>query len=76
MFVSADDSLLRVFGGWLAQVMRRLADAEGECHTDFSSQLRRIQAAAERRQVLGRLALLEQDRHRESLLAGPGDRLP
>jgi len=76
MFVSADDSLLRVFGGWLAQVMRRQADAEGECHTDFSSQLRRIQAAAERRQVLGRLALLEQDRHRESLLAGPGDRLP
>jgi preprotein translocase subunit SecA len=69
MFVSAEDTLLRLFGAWLAEVIRRQADPSGEAMADYSAQLRRIQGAAERQQVLGRLTLLEHDTSRESLLS-------
>lgn len=68
MFVSAEDALITRHGPWLAAALRREADATGEVHADFSAQLARIQAAAERQQYNARISMLRRDIARDSLL--------
>ncbi|MCA9063168.1 MAG: hypothetical protein KDA96_08915 [Planctomycetaceae bacterium] len=72
VFVSADDVLLRHFGPWLADAIRREADPDGEARVDFSSQLRRVQATAERSQYSARMELLRHDNARDVLLGTAG----
>ena len=67
MFVSAEDTLLKLHGPWLSTAIAREADATGEAHTNFNSQLRRIQQSAERQQFVGRMQLLQRDTTRDTL---------
>ncbi len=67
IFVSAEDTLLKRFGKWLADAIRRDADADCETRADSSKPLRRIQQAAEKHHYLGRAELLRQDITRDTL---------
>ena len=60
-YVSAEDSLIALHGPWLVDAMQREADANGEVDADFSSQLKRIQASAERQQYAARINMLRRD---------------
>ncbi|MCP4788085.1 MAG: preprotein translocase subunit SecA [Fuerstiella sp.] len=66
-FVSAEDTLLKRFGNWLGDAIRRDADANGETRADASKPLHRIQQAAEKHNYLGRAELLRQDITRDTL---------
>lgn len=68
VLVSADDTLVAQYGPWLANALCREADQNSEVHADFSSQLNRIQAAAERQQYAARVNMLRRDIARDSLL--------
>lgn len=68
IFASADDTLIAHFGPWLANALRREADASGEVHSDFSVQLKRLQATAERQQYAARINMLRRDITRDTLL--------
>ncbi len=68
VFVSADDTLIRHFGPWLAAAMQRESNGSGEVEIDFTSQLRRIQASAERQSYASRIHMLQKDISRDSLL--------
>ena len=67
-YTSADDSLIALHGPWLMEELHREADANGEVDADFSSQLKRIQAAAERQQSASRCNMLRHDNAFNSLL--------
>jgi preprotein translocase subunit SecA len=67
IFVSAEDTLLKRFGKWLADAIRRDADADCETRADSSKPLRRIQQAAEKHHYLGRAELLRHDITRDTL---------
>jgi preprotein translocase subunit SecA len=66
-FVSAEDTLLKRFGKWLGDTIRRDADDDFETHGDFSKPLHRMQQAAEKQHYLGRAELLRQDTARDTL---------
>lgn len=68
MFVSAEDTLLTQYGPWLANALCREADRNSEVHADFTAQLNRIQAAAERQHYAARVNMLRRDIARDSLL--------
>lgn len=68
VFVSADDTLIRHFGPWLAAALQRESNSSGEVEIDFTSQLRRIQASAERQSYTSRIHMLQKDVSRDSLL--------
>lgn len=68
VFVSADDTLIRHFGPWLAAALQRESNSDGEVLIDFTSQLRRIQASAERQSYASRIHMLQKDISRDSLL--------
>lgn len=68
IFTSADDALVSQYGPWLANALRREADSTGEVHSDFTAQLNRIQATAERQQYAARVNMLRRDIARDSLL--------
>jgi preprotein translocase subunit SecA len=68
ILVSAEDTLVAQYGPWLANALCREADQNAEVHADFSSQLCRIQAAAERQQYAARVNMLRRDIARDSLL--------
>jgi preprotein translocase subunit SecA len=68
ILVSAEDTLVAQYGPWLANALCREADQNAEVHADFSSQLYRIQAAAERQQYAARVNMLRRDIARDSLL--------
>lgn len=68
IFVSAEDTLVSQYGPWLANALCREADQNAEVHADFTSQLNRIQAAAERQQYAARVNMLRRDIARDSLL--------
>jgi preprotein translocase subunit SecA len=67
-YASAEDHLISLHGPWLLEAMIREADANGEVDADFSSQLKRIQASAERQQYAARINMLRRDIARDSLL--------
>jgi preprotein translocase subunit SecA len=67
-YASADDNLIAVHGPWLVEALLREADESGEADADFVSQLKRIQASAERQQYASRISLLRRDIARDSLL--------
>ncbi len=68
ILVSAEDTLVVQYGPWLANALCREADQNAEVHADFTSQLNRIQAAAERQQYAARVNMLRRDIARDSLL--------
>jgi preprotein translocase subunit SecA len=68
VLVSAEDTLVAQYGPWLANALCREADQNAEVHADFTSQLNRIQAAAERQQYAARVNMLRRDIARDSLL--------
>jgi preprotein translocase subunit SecA len=68
ILVSAEDTLVAQYGPWLANALCREADQNAEVHADFTSQLNRIQAAAERQQYAARVNMLRRDIARDSLL--------
>ncbi len=68
VYASAEDSLIALHGPWLVDALQREADASGEVDADFSSQLKRIQASAERQQYASRINMLRRDIARDSLL--------
>lgn len=70
IFVSAEDTLIRDFGPWLAAAIARDAGNGEESTSDFSAPLMRIQATAERRQFVGRMQLLQRDQQRDDLFRG------
>ena len=67
-YASAEDSLIALHGPWLVEGLQREAEANGEVDSDFSSQLKRIQATAERQQYASRINMLRRDIARDSLL--------
>ncbi|MEQ9408245.1 MAG: hypothetical protein RIK87_10990 [Fuerstiella sp.] len=67
MYVSGEDDLIVRFGRWLADAIRRDADADGEASADFTKPLTRLQKAAEKQQFLARAELLRQDIARDNL---------
>ncbi len=67
-YASAEDSLIALHGPWLVEGLQREAEANGEVDADFSSQLKRIQASAERQQYTSRINMLRRDIARDSLL--------
>ena len=67
LFVSADDALLKRFGTWLSNAIRRESGIDGEANVDFTKALHRIQQVAEKQQFLSRAELLRQDIARDSL---------
>jgi len=67
-FASAEDALISMHGPWLAAALKREASASGEVTGDFSAQIRRIQASVERQQYASRIAMLQRDIHRDSIL--------
>lgn len=67
-YASADDVLVGIHGPWLADALVREADENGEVDSDFTRQLRRIQATAERQQYASRISMLRRDVARDSLL--------
>lgn len=66
-FVSAEDTLLKRFGKWLGDSIRRDAGANRETKGDFSKPLQRMQQAAEKQHRLRRAELLRQDTARDTL---------
>ncbi len=68
MYASAEDILIALHGPWLVESLQREAEANGEVDADFSSQLRRIQASAERQRYESRINMLRRDIARNSLL--------
>ena len=68
VLASAEDTLVAQYGPWLANALCREADQNAEVHADFTSQLNRIQAAAERQQYAARVNMLRRDIARDSLL--------
>ena len=68
LFACAEDTLVAQYGPWLANALRREADANHEVHSDFTAQLSRIQATAERQQYAARVNMLRRDIARDSLL--------
>jgi len=58
VFASADDSLISLHGPWLVEELRREAEASGEVDADFCSQLKRIQASANRQQYASHVNML------------------
>ena len=68
ILVSAEDTLVTQYGPWLANALCREADQNSEVHADFTAQLNRIQAAAERQQYAARVNMLRRDIARDSLL--------
>jgi preprotein translocase subunit SecA len=68
IFACADDALITQYGPWLANALRREADSFGEVHANFSAQLARIQATAERQHYAMRVNMLRRDITRDSLL--------
>ncbi len=67
VFVSADDALLQWHGLWLADAIRRDAGEDGEATSNFNRQLKRVQLSAERKQLAGRMALLQRDMARDRM---------
>ena len=67
-YACAEDVLVAIHGPWLADALLREADENHELDTDFTRQLRRIQATAERQQYASRIAMLRRDIARDSLL--------
>jgi preprotein translocase subunit SecA len=68
VFASAEDTLVTQFGPWLANALRREADALCEVHSNFTSQLQRLQTTAERQQYSARVNMLRRDIARDTLL--------
>jgi preprotein translocase subunit SecA len=66
-FVSAEDTLLKRFGKWLGDTIRRDAGSDLEARGDYSKPLLRMQQAAEKQHYLGRAELLRQDTARDTL---------
>jgi len=66
-FVSAEDLLITQIEIWLGAAVRRETDEAGEAHCDLTTQLKKMQAAAERRGFLDRCELLRQDEQADSL---------
>jgi hypothetical protein len=60
--------LVTQFGPWLANALRREADALCEVHSNFTSQLQRLQTTAERQQYSARVNMLRRDIARDTLL--------
>jgi preprotein translocase subunit SecA len=69
MFVSAEDALFMEQGAHLATGMRRTEGPTGECRRDFSAELSRVQADAERRAARRRRLMLEMDLCRDEVVA-------
>ncbi|MCR9199921.1 MAG: helicase-related protein [Planctomycetaceae bacterium] len=72
-FVSAEDTLIQRYGGWLGAAICREAGATGEADVDFSRQLRRLQGAAEKLQFHARAELLRRDISRDNLFGNAAD---
>ncbi len=68
IMICAEDALVSQYGPWLASALLREADETGEVHSDFTSQLSRIQATAERQHYAARVNMLRRDIARDSLL--------
>lgn len=68
VFASSEDTLIVLYGPWLASTLRREADPCGEVHSDFTAQLQRIQATAERQQYAARINMLRRDLDRDAIL--------
>lgn len=66
-FIAADDSLIVNHGAWLAAMMTKYADPDGEIRVNLTRQVRRIQRAAERTAYSARSALLRRDLARDSI---------
>ena len=67
-YASAEDVLVAIHGPWLADAMLRDADENGEVDSDFTRQLRRVQATPERQQYAARISMLRRDISRDTLL--------
>ncbi len=67
-YASADDSLIALHGPWLVEELQHEAETNGEVDADFSSQLKRIQASAEREQYASRINMLRRHSARDSRL--------